>query len=81
MLIDLSITAAHSESATSVLYMRNQNLLLDISNVYLCSDVAKLANITSGTVKLKGVTLYVENKTITAIGFRGEPYSRLKCIR
>jgi hypothetical protein len=80
-LVDQGITIAHTESSVSFLARRNHNLLLDISDIYLCSDATNLSHLKSDKVKLNGVTLYIDDYIVIAIGWKGDPSPKLKCTQ
>lgn len=80
-LVDQGITLAHTESSVSFLARRNYDLLLDISDIYLCSPATQLGDSKSDQVKLNAVTLYIKDDIVIAIGWNGEPYPKLKCNR
>jgi hypothetical protein len=79
MLIDLGITASHSESSVLFLIRRNNDLLLDISDVYLCSNASRLSNHKKTEIKLNGVILYIDDGIVVAIGLKGDPSPKLNC--
>jgi len=81
LLIDQGITASHLDSSVSFLARRNNDLLSDISDVYLCSNASGLIESSAGVVKLNGVTLYINDGIVVSLGLKGEPRPRLKCTK
>ena len=80
-LVDQGITIAYMESSVSFLASRSHDLFLDVSDVYLCSDATKLSDSESNKVELNGVTLYIKDNIVIAIGLKGDPSPKLKCTR